>query len=156
MHVSSYFFSPLSLPSDADDTYRFWQLKKRTTKFNNPTKTVAPCFCFCCCLLFLCCRLFYVPTLFFPTLKTQHKNETIKSRAKGDGKYRKKEDKRGEKNKENATATENIMRMFKATTVGCTSFCVSQRLHFVGMKNYDLLVYYEMCANPCCCRDSLA
>lgn len=21
----------------------------------------------------------------------------------------------------------------------------SERLHFVGMKNYDLLVYYEMC-----------
>lgn len=32
----------------------------------------------------------------------------------------------------------------------CTSFCVSKTA-FVSMKNYyDLLVYYEMCANPYC------
>ena len=53
------FLLPFFTNSNADDIYRFWQLQKRRTKFNNRTKTVALCFCFlCCCLLFLCCRLF--------------------------------------------------------------------------------------------------
>lgn len=114
-----------------DDIYRFWQFRKRKKNEDNIELTEVFPFLFYIAIEYCVCQLW----------------NSASEKSKQEMPFKRKETNWTDEKTKNA----KIFRFSNEDNrEDCTSFCVSKTA-FVSMKNYyDLLVYYEMCANPYC------